>query len=173
MALVEKETAVKEIAEKIRESKSVFLTDYKGLNVQEISNLRRSFREASVEYKVVKNTLTKLSAKEAGFEELNDYLEGPTAMAFGLDDPAAPAKVIKEFTKKNDKLTVKACLFEGTLLGEDQLSNLASLPSRDEVVGQLAGVLNAPISNLAFALNGILSQVVYALNAVKNQKENQ
>ena len=172
MALVEKETTVKEIAEKIGASKSVFLTDFTGLNVQEISNLRKSFREAAVEYKVVKNTLTRLSVKSAGYEELTEYLEGPTALAFGLDDPAAPAKVIKEFTKKSDKLKVKACLFEGTLLGEDQLTDLASLPSREEMLGKLAGVLNAPISNLAFVLNGILSQVVYVLNAVKDKKEN-
>jgi large subunit ribosomal protein L10 len=124
-----------------------------------------------VEYKVVKNTLTRLSAKSAGFEELNEYLEGPTALAFGLDDPAAPAKVIKEFIKDSDKLKVKACLFEGSLLGEEMLSDLASLPSRDEVIGKLAGVLNAPIANLAGALNGVLAQVVNVLNAVKSQKE--
>jgi large subunit ribosomal protein L10 len=172
MVIVEKEAVVQEVADKIRDSKSVFLTDFTGLNVKEISNLRRSFREASVEYKVVKNTLTRLSAKAAGFEELSSFLEGPTALAFGLDDPTAPAKVIREFTKKADKVKVKACLFEGTLIGSaDQLNRLADLPSRPEIIGTLAGVLNAPISNLACALNGVLTQVLYALNAVKDKKE--
>ena len=171
MATVEKEAAVREVADKMRDAKSIFLTDFTGLNVQEISTLRKSFREASVEYKVVKNTLARLSAKSAGFEEINAYLDGPTAMAFGLQDPAAPAKVLKEFQKKSDKVRVKACLFEGTLIGEDQLSEIANLPSRDEMIAKLAGVLNAPIANLAFALNGVLAKVVYALNAVKEKKE--
>jgi large subunit ribosomal protein L10 len=171
MSTVEKQTVVKEVAETIGEAKSVFLTDFTGLNVQEVSELRRAFKQQSVKYRVVKNTLARLSAKEAGYEELLTFLEGPTGMAFGMEDPGAPAKVIKQFTKNKDKLKVKACLFEGVLVGAEQLGNLATLPSRDELLAQLLGTLNAPLSNLVFSLNGIICKLVYTLNAVKAQKE--
>lgn len=128
---------------------------------------------ASVQYRVVKNTLARLSAKSAGFEELLEYLEGPTAMAFGMNDPVAPAKVIDEFSKKTDKLKVKACLFEGVLFGAEDVSKIAALPSKQELLTKLAGVLNAPLSNLVFSLNGILSKLVFALNAIKDQKNEQ
>ncbi len=173
MPTAEKEAAVERMSKQLSEAKSVYLTDFTGLNVEQITELRRAFSGVKVEYRVVKNTLAKLSAKEAGCEDIVEHLSGPVAMAFGMEDPVAPAKVIKQFSKKNDKLKLKACLFEGVLFGEDKLNQLADLPTRDEVLGQVCSVLNAPISNLAFSLNGILSKVVYALNAVKEQKENQ
>lgn len=173
MPTPEKEATVAEIAEQMKRANSVFLTDFKGLNVQEISELRKAFAGVQVEYRVVKNTLAKLSIKQAGCEELESYFEGPTALAFGMEDPTAPAKVIKDFSKKNEKLSVRACLFEGELFGEERVADLANLPSRDEVMGQLVGVLQAPISNLAFSLNAVISKLAYALNAVKEQKENE
>ncbi len=173
MPTAEKEAAVERISKQLSESKSVYLTDFTGLNVEEITKLRRAFSGAQVEYRVVKNTLAKLSAKEAGCEDIIEHLSGPVAMAFGVDDPVAPAKVIKEFSKKNDKLKLKACLFEGVLFGEDKLDQIANLPTRDEILSKVCNVLNAPISNLAFSLNGVLSKLVYAMNAVKEQKENQ
>jgi len=173
MPTAEKVAAVEKMTKQLSESKSVFLTDFTGLNVEEITELRRAFSGVQVEYKVVKNTLAKRSAKEAGCEDIVEYLNGPVAMAFGIEDPVAPAKVIKEFSKKNEKLKLKACLFEGVMFGEDKLDQIANLPTRDEVLAKVCGVLNAPIANLAFALNGVLSQFVYAINAVKEQKENQ
>lgn len=171
MATPEKERIVAEVSDKMSQAKSVFLADFTGLNVQEASDLRRAFREAAVEYRVVKNTLARLSVKAVGHDGLLEYFQGPTAIAFGMGDPAAPAKVLKKFEKQTDKVKVKACLFEGTMIGSDKLSDLASLPSRDEVLGQLVSVLNAPISNLAFALNGVTSKLAYALDAVRKQKE--
>ncbi len=171
MPTPEKEAVVAEVAEQLQQANSIFLTDFTGLNVQELGELRKSFREVQVKYRVVKNTLTKLSAKEAGCDDLVEYFIGPTGLAFGMDDPAAPAKVIRDFAKKNDKLKVRACLFEGVLFGEERVAELADLPSREGVLGQLVGVLQAPVSNLAFSLNGILSKLVYALDAVKEQKE--
>ncbi len=173
MPTAEKEAIVADVAEQLSKASSIFLTDYKGLNVEEITKLRQAFAGANVEYRVVKNTLAKLSAKSAGCDDIVEYLQGPTALAFGMDDPVAPARVISEFSKKNEKLTVRACLFEGVLFGEERVAELASLPSRDEVLGQLVGVLQAPISNLAYALNGVLSKLVYALDAVKEKKENE
>ncbi|MFQ5648380.1 MAG: 50S ribosomal protein L10 [bacterium] len=171
MPTAEKEAAVAEVAEQLSQAKSVFLTDYRGLNVQEINELRRAFAGAKVEYRVVKNTLARLSAKSAGCEQILEYLEGPTAMAFGMDDPTAPAKVIREYSRKNDKLKVRACLFEGVLFGEDRLNEIATLPSRSEILAQLSGVLQAPLSKLVYSLNGVISKLVYALQAVKEQKE--
>ncbi|HLG39210.1 MAG TPA: 50S ribosomal protein L10 [Chitinophagaceae bacterium] len=171
MPTVEKEKTVAEVTEKLVEAKSVFLTDFTGLNVKELSELRRIFSNAQVHYKVVKNTLARISAKNAGCDDIIEYIEGPIAMAFGMEDPIAPAKIIKEFSKKNDKLKLKACLFEGVLFGEDRLGEIASLPTREQIMAKLCGVLNAPLANLVYSLNGIISKLVYALNAVKERKE--
>ncbi len=171
MPTPQKEAIVAEIAKKLNEAKSVFLTDFKGLSVDEINDLRRAFTGASVQYRVVKNTLARLSVKEAGCDELLEYLEGPTAIAFGMDDPAAPARVIKKFLKDSDKLSVKVGLVDGVLIDSTRVNEIANLPSKDQLLGQLAGVLNAPLSNLVLSLNAILSKLVFALNAVKENKD--
>ena len=171
MSTPQKEAIVAEITQKLNEAKSVFLTDFKGLNVDEINDLRRAFTGAAVQYRVVKNTLARLSVKEAGCEELLEYLDGPTAMAFGMDDPAAPARVIKKFAKDSDKLSVKVGLIDGVLIDSTRVDEIASLPSRDQLLGQLSGVLNAPLSNLVLSLNAILSKLVFALTAVKENKD--
>ncbi len=171
MPTEQKKAVVAEVTEHLKEANSVFLTDFTGLNVEDISELRRAFAGVDVRYRVVKNTLARLSVKESGCDELLEYLEGPTGIAFGYDDPTAPAKVIKEFSKKNENLKVRACLFEGVLFGEERVGQLANLPSRNEMLAKLSGVLQAPVSNLAYALNGVLSKLVYALDAVKEQKE--
>ncbi len=171
MPTPEKVAVVEEVAEQLKQAKSVFLTDFSGLNVEEINNLRKSFRGASVQYRVVKNTLARLSAKSAGYDDLLEYLEGPTALAFGMDDPTAPAKIITKFTKETDKLKIKACLFEGVLIGTDRINEIINLPTKDELLGKLAGTLHAPLSKLVFSLNGILTKLVFALDAVRKQKE--
>lgn len=167
----EKVAVVEDVAKKLRQAKSVFLTDFSGLNVEEINKLRKSFREASVEYRVVKNTIARLSAKSAGFEELLKYLEGPTALAFGIDDPTAPAKVITEFAKTTEKPKIKACLFEGVLIGTDRVNEIISLPSREELLAKLMATFNAPLSGIVWSLSEILRKLVYVLDGVKNQKE--
>lgn len=173
MPTPQKEARVNEVAKNLNDAKSIFLADFTGLNVEEANELRRSFKQKAVKYQVVKNTLARLSVKSAGCEELLEYLEGPTAMAFGMEDPVAPAKVIKEFSEKTDKIKIKACLFEGALIGTDQVNRIADLPSKEELLGQLVGVLNAPIANLAYSLNGLLSKLVFALDAVRKNKEEQ
>ena len=173
MPTAEKEAVVAEVAAQMRDANSIFLTDFIGLNVEQITELRHAFASEQVEYRVVKNTLARLSAKKADCENLLEYIDGPTAMAFGMDDPTAPAKVIKEFSKKNDFLKARACLFEGVMFGEEKLAEIASLPSRHQILSTLTGVLQAPLSNLAFALNGVVGKLVYALDAVREQKENE
>ena len=171
MPTPQKEAIVAEITEQLNEAKSVFLTDFKGLNVDEINDLRREFTNASVQYRVVKNSLARLSVKEAGCDELLEYLDGPTAIAFGMDDPVAPARVIKKFDKNSDKLSVKVGLMDGVLIDSTRVNEIASLPSKVQLLGQLSGVLNAPLSNLVLSLNAILSKLVFALNAVKENKD--
>jgi len=171
MPTPQKEAIVAEITEQLNEAKSVFLTDFKGLNVDEINDLRRVFTGASVQYRVVKNSLARLSVKEAGCDELLEYLDGPTAIAFGMDDPAAPARVIKKFAKDSGKLSVKVGLMDGVLIDSTRVNEIASLPSKVQLLGQLSGVLNAPLSNLVLSLNAILSKLVFALNAVKENKD--
>ena len=171
MSRPEKEKIVAELADKISNAKSVLLTDFTGLNVEEISDLRTELRKSSVEYKIVKNTLTRLSLEQLGLTQLLDYLEGPTAIAFGLDDPIAPAKVIAEFSKKLEKPKMKVYFLDGDIYKDKQINELAKLPNRDVLLAQLVGTIAAPISGLASLLQNMLQQLVVALNEVKNKKE--
>ncbi|HEX9654145.1 MAG TPA: 50S ribosomal protein L10 [bacterium] len=171
MATADKAGVVDEITKRFKDSKSVFLTDFTGLNVQQMTELRRAFRRASVHYEVVKNTLARRSAQFAEYDSVIKYLEGPTALAFGISDPSAPARVIKEFKKSTDKLQIKACLFEGVLIGPDRIEEVANLPSREILLGRVLGVLNAPVTKLAFSLNAVLSKLAFAVDAVRKQKE--
>ncbi|OQX88896.1 50S ribosomal protein L10 [candidate division KSB1 bacterium 4484_87] len=172
MARPEKEKIVEEIAEKITQAKGVYLADYKGLDVEEISELRSKLREAEVEFKVVKNTLARLSVNKIGYEALLPYLEGPTAMAFALADPVVAAKVLSDFAKKNDKLQLKACIFDGNVYDEKRFREIASLPSKDEIYAQTVGMVSAPLRSLVTVLNGVVASIVNVLDQIKEQKEN-
>ncbi len=171
MPTAEKVTVVDEITKRFKESKSVFLTDFTGLNVAQITELRRAFKRASVHYEVVKNTLARRSAQSANCDAIVDFLEGPTALAFGISDPSAPAKVIKDFKKSSEKFRIKACIFEGVLIGPERIEEIANLPSRPVLLAQVLGGLNAPISKLAVTLNAVLTKLALAVDAVRNQKE--
>lgn len=166
-----KKQVVEEIKEKIEKSQSVVLVDYRGLNVDEVTQLRRKFREAGVDYKVYKNTLMKFAFKDTGYEDFNKYLTGPNAIAFGFDDPVSPAKVTNDFAKDNDKLEVKAGIVDGKIVELDEIKRLADLPSREVLIAQALGGLNAPIAGFANVLQGTIRNLVYALNAVKEKQE--
>ncbi|MBD3289888.1 50S ribosomal protein L10 [candidate division KSB1 bacterium] len=167
----DKEQKVTEITEKISEAKSILLTDYKGLDVEKISDLRSQLREASVEYKIVKNTLTKISVENLGYKELIEFLDGPTAIAFGLDDPIAPAKIISDFAKKNDRPQIKAYFLDGQLYKGKEVDELAKLPTQEVLLGQLVGTISAPLSNFVYLLNNLLQKTVFVLSAIKEKKE--
>jgi len=169
----EKVKKVEELVEMFGEAKSLLLTDYRGLNVEEITELRSQLRGSSVEYRVIKNTLAKISTEKLELEELKEYLDGPTAIAIGLDDPLASIKIITEYRKKKEKPEIKAYLLEGQVYGKDQVEELAKLPGKEALLAQLLGTMNAPISNLVFALNNLLQQMVYVLNGIKEHKEQQ
>lgn len=172
MARPEKEAAVQEITDVFQRATSVFITDYKGLNVENLSQLRSNCREASVEYRVVKNTLARIAARNAGVEEMVDHFVGPSAIAFTFDDPSSPARVISDFAKKNNKPTIKVSLFEGAFYGPDRVEDIAALPSKQELLARVVGGLNAPIQGFVGTLNGLLSKFVRTLDAVREQKEN-
>lgn len=170
-----KEAIVKELKDQMTSSKGVVITSYRGLTVANDTKLRRSLREAGVHYHVVKNTMMRIAAKDAGLEEIAEHLEGTTAMAYS-EDAVAPAKVICDFIKKNkldeaNILSVKVGLVEGKVIDEKEVKALASLPSREELIAKMLGSMNAPITNTVGVLSGVLRNFVYALEAVRAKKE--
>lgn len=166
----EKQLVVKELSERLKLSKGTVLTDYRGLNVEKVTDLRNKLRAANVEYRVVKNTLLKLAADEAGIKGLEPYLEGPTALALS-PDPVASAKVLAEWIKVNKMLEVKGGIVEGKVIDQKGVSGLADLPSREVLLAMVVGTINAPISGLVNVLHGPLRKLVYAIDAVAKQKE--
>ncbi|PGS52825.1 50S ribosomal protein L10 [Bacillus sp. AFS041924] len=153
-----KKQVVSEVAAKLRESKSTIVVDYRGLNVAEVTELRKQLREAGVEFKVYKNTLTRRAAEEAGLADLNESLTGPNAIAFSTEDVIAPAKVINDFAKKHEALEIKAGVIEGNVATVEEVKALAELPSREGLLSMLLSVLQAPIRNFALATKAVAEQ---------------
>ena len=169
-AIKAKKLIVQDIKEKMEKSSGMILYDYRGLTVAEVTELRNKFREADVEYRVIKNSMMKRAAEVLNIDGLDEYLNGPTAVAFGYIDPVAPAKVLVEFIKKVKKTEIKTGILSGKIIDTAKVDELAKLPSREQLLAQLAGTLNAPITGFARSLSGIISKLGYALNAVKEQK---
>lgn len=154
--LEQKKQVVSEITEKLRSAKSVVLVEYKGLTVEKATELRNKCREVGVEYKVYKNSLMRFAFKELGYEDINVNLEGPNAIAISFNDELAAAKVTNDFAKtSNETLVIKAGIAEGKVMNADQMKQLASVPPREVLLGQLAGVLQGNIRNLAYMLDQI------------------
>ncbi len=171
-----KEAIVAELKDQLSSAKGAVFTSYKGLTVAQDTKLRRELREAGITYHVVKNTMTRIAAKELGLDEITEHLEGTTALAFSKDDAVAPAKVICEFIKKNKMdeagiLTVKVGLVEGKVISDKEVKALASLPSREELVAKMLGSMNAPVTNTVMVLQGVIRNAVYVLDAIRAQKE--
>lgn len=166
----EKERVVDQLKDKLIRVKVLFLTDFTGLNVGEITELRRNFREKSVEYNVAKNSLIRLAIQKTDLEGVSEYLEGPTGLVFGYDEPTAAAKVLYDFQKKTEKPKIKAFWMEGKLFGEDELKRLARLPSRTELLGQILMSLNSPVTNLVSTLQGVLRNFIGLIDALQKTK---
>lgn len=141
----EKVQAVKDIREKLESAEAVFLTEYRGLSVKAVQDLRRALRDSGADYKVVKMTLARLAAGDAGIDGLDDYLIGPTALAFAHRDPVATAKALKEFSKSNEVLVLKAGYLSGAILTPEEVSRLAEIEPRDVLLAKFAGAANAPL----------------------------
>ncbi len=168
-----KSQQISEVSEKIQRSKAVLLTEYKGLTVAEITELRALLKEADAEYKVIKNTLSIVASKGTSVEQAKDLFVGPTGIAFAYDDPIAVAKKVIEYAQKHDKFKVKSGVIEGRLCSFEDIKAMSKLPPREVLLAMLAGTLQAPMAKLAGALNATLSQFAYALEALKNRKSNQ
>ena len=153
-----KEVKVAEIKEKLAKAKGVVLSQYQGLNVEEDTELRKNLREVGVEYKVYKNTLVILAAKELGIEGIVTHLKGSISLAFGYEEPTVAARVLNEFAKTHKKLELKAALIEGKIFDSAEVNALALIPSRDVLIAKLLGSFKAPLSNLAYLLNSIKEQ---------------
>lgn len=167
----QKQLVVQELVENLGQAKGAVLADFKGINVNKLTELRQQLRQEGIEFKVVKNTLAKRAASELGLEELHPYLEGPTGIAFSLEDPVAPAKAISGFIKANRMLAIKAGLVEGKVISDAGVQSLADLPSREVLLAQVVGGIAAPLSGFVNVLQGPMRKLVYALEAIREQKE--
>ncbi|MGD8394310.1 MAG: 50S ribosomal protein L10 [Candidatus Eiseniibacteriota bacterium] len=145
MPTPQKEAVVQELAEQFRVARGVVFADYRGLDVEAMTELRRRCREASVRFRIAKNTLSRLAISEAGLESVGDALTGPTGLALADDDELAPARVLVDFAKENDKLAIKAGVVDGRLYGIDEVKALAALPPRDQLLAQLLSVIEQPL----------------------------
>jgi len=162
--------SVKDIKEKFDKSKVVILTDYKGLTMSQLSKLRKKLRPIDAEYKVFKNTLISRAIKDKSYDGIDPLLTGSTAILFGYEDQVAPTKILSDFMKENEKLSIKGGLLDGKVIDTKTITMLAKLPSREVLLGRVVGTMKAPITNFVLDCKGILSKFVYALSAIRDKK---
>jgi large subunit ribosomal protein L10 len=171
VARTEKATNIADIREMLGAAKGAVLTDFRGMTVAEMTELRSLLRKSAVEYRVVKNTLAKKALQELGLADLAPYFEGPTAIAVSPTDPVAASKVLSAWGRGRPTFTIKGGVVEGRIVGPAELAGLAELPSREVLIGRLAGVLQAPITGLAVVLSATMGGLVRTLDQVRQQKE--
>lgn len=169
--LTHKQAVVQEIKEAIENSKSISIVEYRGLNVAAISELRQKYREAGVNYKVYKNTLVNIALSELGYEGYEEYLAGPNGFVFSNEDMVQGPKISVDFAKDHEALKVKAGIIDGKVVDAESVKALAKLPTKEVLLAQVLGGLNAPIQGFANVLTATLSSLVYALNAIKEKQE--
>ena len=165
-----KADTVENLRQTIAAQKGAVVAEFKGLTVAEITSLRRKLREVNAEFRVVKNTLVRLAAKDTEFSRLDEYFKGPTAVAFTYGDPVALAKTMKTFAQASPKVTLKAGYLDCKALGAKDVEALADVPSREVLLGRLVGSLASPITGLVRVLSGPQRKLVYALDSIKSQK---
>ncbi|RLB08901.1 MAG: 50S ribosomal protein L10 [Deltaproteobacteria bacterium] len=167
----EKEIFVSELNKKIRNSKGAILVDFKGLKVEQINSLRRSFSKSGIEFKVTKNTLLRRAAKDTSFEKLEQYFVGPTAITFVNNDPVVPAKLLTEFIKDNPVLQIKAAILDDKVLDVSEVKRLGSLPPKEVLLAQLLFLMKYPQQSLVNILSEIQRKFLRVLLAIKENKE--
>lgn len=170
MAKPEKVAAVAQIREDLAASQAVFVTDYRGLTVAQLTKLRRKLRDAGTEYRVVKNTLARRAAAEVDASVLESLLVGPSGVAFAKQDPVATAKVLNEFARETKIFEIRGGMLQGKLLTAEGVQALADLPPREVLLAQVVGGMQAPISGFVSVLQGTIRKLVYALDAVREKK---
>ena len=167
----EKEQLVAIVEEKLKRAQSVILADYRGINVKEFTILRAQLRAADVDLQVMKNTLGKIAAERHGVENIGQYLLGPTIWAFSMGNPAAAPKILKEFAKTHPQMVMKGGILDKASFGPEMAEALADLPSREVLLGQVAGMLQAPLTGLVRVLQGPINKLGYALEDYRKIQE--
>ncbi len=171
MNIEQKKQFVHELKQRLDRCCVAILTDYKGLDVQTMTELRAKFSEANIEYQVVKNTMLRLASEGTGVEAIKDSFKGPSAIALSYDDPVAPAKILTEFAKTNDKLEIKIGVMDGKVLDFSAIKALSDLPSREQLLATLLSAMNGVPRALVTALGDVPRRMVNVLQAIKDQKE--
>lgn len=166
----EKKAVVEELTQKLKEARAIFVTDYKGIPVAQLTELRRRLRAAESSFKVSKNTLTRIAAHEAGVADLVPMLEGQIALTFSFGDPASAAKVLNEFTREFKMLEIKGGILQGRPLTSDQVKALAELPPYEVMIARVVGGIKAPLYGLVGVLSGPIRNLVYVLKAIEEKK---
>ncbi len=167
---LEKEQVIKELKSDFDKAKAVVFTDYRGMTVAELSELRKLLREEKVEYKIVKNTLAKIASEGTPVFSAKDSFRGPVGIAISYDDPVLPVKKLLDYSKKNDKLKVNAGVIEGAVCSSIDLKSVAETPPRKVLLSMLVGGFQAPLNKMAYALNATIAKFIYVLEAIKNKK---
>lgn len=171
MPTAQKAQVIEETRNNLASSQGAVLADYRGLTVQQLSQLRRSLQKGGVTFKVIKNTLIKRAADEVGIEGIEPYLTGPTAVAFSPDDPVAAAKLMSQAVREFRKIEIKAGIIGKSTIDSKGVKDLADLPSREVLLGKLVGTVNAPIQQLVWVLNAPLSNLANVLDQVRQKRE--
>lgn len=167
----EKSEIISEVRELIDGSSALYLTDYGGIPVSEITTLRNELRKEGVTYKVIKNSLFERALKESGkYEKLGDYLTGMTGYAFASGNPVAPAKIIKKYFEASKKFKLKACYIESQFYDGSRLSELATLPSKEEIIAGILGSLNSPASGIVGAINAVFRDLVNVVDQISKRE---
>jgi large subunit ribosomal protein L10 len=167
----EKEAIIAEVAEKAARAVAMYFADFSKLTVAEETELRREFRKSGVEYNVVKNTLARKALEQlSGYDHVYDKLVGPTGIAYTYDDPSAPAKIIKKFSEKTGKLQLKIAVVEKQVYDAAKLDQLASMPTRKEIVASILGSINAPASGIVGVINAVARDLVSVIDAIEKKK---
>jgi len=166
----QKKEMITNLEEKIKKMKSLVFIDYYGLKVKEVDQLRSLLKKKNCSYLVAKKTLLEIVLKKAGLDKIDlKKVQGGVGLVFGFDSEIEPAKLVVGFNKEHDKLKIQGGIFENNLIDAFQVTSLSKLPTKQELFGQLAGVMKGPINNFVYALKGNLKNIVYVLNAIKNK----
>lgn len=168
-----KNEKIEAIKEHVAKAKVMIVTEYKGLSVAEITDVRRRLQKEDGDYTVVKNTLAKIAIKGTPFECMSDLLEGPVAIAMGFGDEVSPAKVFTKFMKDSKKGEIKGGAVDGVLLSPKEVEALAKLPSKEELYAKILGSINSPASGIANSVNAVMRSLVYAMDQVRQKKSAQ
>jgi large subunit ribosomal protein L10 len=169
----EKVAKVDDLRERMNRAQGIFFTDNLGLTVEEMTSLRRQFYDAGVDFLVVKNTFTRRVVKEKGYDAVLDKLVGPTAIAFGYEDGAAPARVLDKFTKTNQKLVVKGGIFDGRVVSAKDLKKIKDLPNKEQALAMLFATLFAPVQQFHNVINAILRDFVSVVDQIAESKKSE